>query len=247
MFALSNLARHGLAGGHPRAMTFWLDRTEAPVAALGVTEDGMVMPLWPDAFDAALAVPHLRDRPLIGLSGPAGPVRALMAAAALTAAHDGLNADEPQFALTLDRLVVPTGPGVLAPLSAAREIAVAWRRSYADELRMPAGSVAEVIGDFIETDSHRLLMVDGEPVAMTGWNARHAGTVQVGGVYVPPALRGRGLARRAAGLHLAALRAEGIAQATLFAVSDAAAACYRAIGFERIGTYALVFLAGAAP
>ena len=64
--------------------------------------------------------------------------------------------------------------------------------------------------------------------------------VQIGGVYTPPALRRKGLARRAVALHLAEARAQGSEMAVLFAASDNASRAYEAIGFERRGDYAVL-------
>ena len=98
--------------------------------------------------------------------------------------------------------------------------------------------------EWIAADSHRFLVVDGEPVALTGFNARLPDIVQVGGVYMPPEARGRGLARRAVALHLTQARAAGAGRATLFASGAAAVACYAALGFERIGSFTLVLFDG---
>jgi predicted GNAT family acetyltransferase len=56
--------------------------------------------------------------------------------------------------------------------------------------------------------------------------------VQVGGVYTPPALRGKGHARLALALHLAEARGKGVGRAILYAFSEPAARAYRAIGFQ---------------
>ena len=88
----------------------------------------------------------------------------------------------------------------------------------------------------------RLLEIDGAPVAMTAINARLPDMVQIGGVYTPPDLRGRGYARRAVALHMQEVRAAGVQKAILFASGAAACRAYEAIGFERIGDYALAIL-----
>lgn len=66
--------------------------------------------------------------------------------------------------------------------------------------------------------------------------------VQVGGVYTPPALRSRGYARCAVAGSLLAARAEGAERAILFTNNPAAVRAYEALGFARIGEYALVLL-----
>lgn len=247
MFPLANLAAHGLSGrGHPHATAFWIDDADAPTAVLGITEEGVLMPLWADGFDARRALPPVAGRRPIGLAGPARAVRELMAVAGFAAPPGQRDSDEPHFMLDLARLRVPEGPGRLAPLDAAPDVARAWRTAYVAKLnkREPEQDrVAAEVAGWIETGSHVFLIVDGRPAALTGFNARLPGIVQVGGVYVPLETRGRGLARRAVGLHLATAREAGVARATLFASSPAAASCYTALGFERIGDYALVFLA----
>nr|WP_302478065.1 GNAT family N-acetyltransferase [Ruegeria atlantica] len=96
------------------------------------------------------------------------------------------------------------------------------------------------IAAYIERDSHRALLMDGQPVAMTGFNARLPEVVQIGGVYTPPGLRGSGYARLAVALHLQEAHRNGAARAVLFAASDAAARAYIAIGFRPAGHYSLI-------
>ena len=78
---------------------------------------------------------------------------------------------------------------------------------------------------------------------MTGLNAELPEAVQVGGVYTPPGMRGRGYARAAVALHLDQARRTGIPRAVLFAASDAAARAYTAIGFRPAGRMAMILFA----
>jgi len=94
----------------------------------------------------------------------------------------------------------------------------------------------------LATGDVRLLELDGAPVAMTAINARLPDMVQIGGVYTPEELRGRGYARLAVALHMAEERAKAVRTAILFASGPAACRAYEAIGFERIGTYSLAIL-----
>ncbi|MEM7709666.1 MAG: GNAT family N-acetyltransferase [Pseudomonadota bacterium] len=245
MFPLGNLVTHGFGGDHSHGMTFWGDG-HPPRAVLGVSNSGGVMPFWDDPSHAAAASDILRGRALNGFVGPAAMVRPLMRELGLEDGTCTLDADEPHFLLDLDRLAVPDGPGTLAPLTVDPETAIHWRRAYTAELHMPTAEdgSADDVARWITADSHRFLMIDGRPAALTGFNARLPHIVQVGGVYTPPGARGRGLARRVVALHLAEARAAGVRQATLFAASNAAVACYRPLGFERIGDFALVLFDG---
>ena len=98
----------------------------------------------------------------------------------------------------------------------------------------------EDIKGYAALDSHRVLYQDGVPVAMTGFNAVLSEAVQIGGVYTPPALRNRGLARRAVAMHLAEARENGVRKAILFAASTQAARAYEAVGFIRVGDFSVV-------
>ncbi len=246
MFPLGNLAAHGMSGtGHRNATTYWVDDTADPSAVLGLTQSGGAMVYGPDTFDPGAMAAILKGRALTGINGAAGPVRAVMAAAGLTGAPAILDADEPQFLLDLAELDVPAGPGHLVPVSDQLETAIGWRMAYEDELHPPARPIsAEDPPEWATNGTYRMLVDRGTPLAMTGLNARLPDIVQIGGVYTPPASRGRGLARRVVALHLAEARAQGVRQATLFAASDAAVACYTPLGFQRIGDFALVLFDG---
>jgi predicted GNAT family acetyltransferase len=143
---------------------------------------------------------------------------------------------------------VPDLPGTIRkPVEDDRSLLEDWHRAYVTELRMStpervAVEARERAARAIASGTARLLEVDGMPVAMTAVNARLPDMVQVGAVYTPPALRGRGHARRAVALHLDELRREGVMVAVLFASGAAACRAYEGIGFTRIGTYSLAIL-----
>jgi predicted GNAT family acetyltransferase len=168
----------------------------------------------------------------------------------LDAAHTRKDEDEPAFALDLDHLRIPDLPGAsLTPAMAThRPLLVDWRTAYhCETLGTPAAEAANFaatdIDRMIDRGNHRLLLVDNQPVALTGFNATLPQIVQVGGVYTPPALRGRGFARVAVALHLAEARKSGVTRAVLFAASRAAARAYTSIGFQPNGSFALVLFA----
>ncbi len=90
-----------------------------------------------------------------------------------------------------------------------------------------------------------MLEAEGRPVAYTAFNAVLPDCVQVGGVFTPPAERGRGLARCAVAGSLLAAREGGTRRSVLFTQDDnhAAQSAYRAIGYELVGDYGLVLFA----
>ncbi|SDZ18680.1 Acetyltransferase (GNAT) domain-containing protein [Jannaschia faecimaris] len=246
MFPLANLDEHGLGGDHPHALRLWADAPD-PSNVLAVTNGGMALPVLPDPAAIPHAATILGDKPLIGFAGPTDMVRPLIDALDLNDAPTTLNTDEPHFLMDLADLTCPDGPGHLVPVSADRDRAQAWRQAYLEEVGHGTASLdavtAEVDG-WIAADSHRLLLIDDAPVALTGFNAALPDIVQVGGVYTPPDARGRGVARRAVGLHLAQAHADGVKSATMFAASKAAVAAYLALGFQQIGHFTWVFFDG---
>lgn len=246
MFPLSNLVAHGMTGDHPHTMRFWVARSAGQIAGvLGLTRAGMVLPALPPE-QAAAAAAALSGLPVAGIVGPADQARALERATGLDSAPKSLSCDEPHFRLDLADLILPEGPGTLRAMDEApRPVIEDWMTDYhLSALGTPADQVAGRVRDWYDTAvsaaSHPVLMQGDAPLAMTGFNAQLPGIVQIGGVYTPPPLRGRGHARRAVALHLAQAKAKGVRQATLFSASAAAARAYQAIGFHKIGLWSLI-------
>lgn len=245
MFPLNNLLHHGFGSSHPLSVTMWLAQADGRVSdVLTLTGNGMLMPFLPSGNFAACRS-ALSGREVSGLVGPRDWVRGLEAALALRGARS-LDHDEPHFLLDTADLVVPEGPGRIVPLAdAPAEVIKDWMLDYqiatlGTPKRQAPERVRQSYANYIDRQSHVVLMEGAAPLAMTGFNAQVPDMVQVGGVYTPPELRGRGHARRALALHL---RANGARRATLFSAGAAAARAYRALGFRQIGDWALVLLA----
>lgn len=247
MFPLANLEAGGpgVAGGDPHAMRVWVMPDASGM--LGLTAQGALLPQAPAAGDwpglrAALAGESVTMA--VGRSAQVPGLLAALGLAGLPTRHAG---DEPGFVLDLADLAAPPPGGCrVVPLTDAfRSVVTPWRAAYLTEtFGLPAAEAAvqgtAEVERWFATGSHRILLRGDQPVAMSGFNARLPGVVQVGGVYTPPALRGQGLARRVVAGHLAEARAQGVQRAVLFAANDAAAAAYRAIGFQRQGSMAIV-------
>jgi RimJ/RimL family protein N-acetyltransferase len=250
MFPLSNLADHGMAGGDARAMRFWVARRAGEITdALGLTEAGMAMPCLPGR-DFAAAAEAVRGETFTGIIGPRDQARGLETAAGLASGPRTLDHDEPHFLLDLDRMRVPDGPGTLRALGdMPEEIIRDWMADYQrGTLNTPADKVTERVADWHDRcvqSGRQVVLAEGDtPLAMTGFNACLPQIVQIGGVYTPRPLRGRGHARRAVALHLARARGQGVRQATLFAANDMAIRAYRSLGFRQVGEWTLLLFDG---
>jgi RimJ/RimL family protein N-acetyltransferase len=242
MFPLNNLARYGMAGGHPNAVSVWFQRRADQITdVLTLTDGGMILPFLPSR-DYAAAAQALRGRQVTGFAGRRDDVRGVEAACTLTTPPRPLDHDEPHFLLHLSDLIVPTGPGQIVPLARAPAAVVqGWMLDY--QLRtlltppdQAQGRMLGAYANYTAMGSHVVLVEGDTPLAMTGFNAQIPDMVQVGGVYTPPDLRSQGHARRAVALHLAQT---GAARAVLFSASVAAARAYHAIGFRQIGDWTL--------
>lgn len=209
---------------------------------LGLTRGGILLPQAP-GFDWSAIRPTLAGREVETAVGPEEQVLSLICALGLDRVPRRADKSEPGFGLDLDDLMVPDcADYTLHQLTGAqRALAEDWRAQYLQRLSglspdEAAYHAAQNVDDWIIAGEHRVLFQGDSPVAMTGFNARLPKVVQVGGVFTPSALRGRGHARRAVALHLAEARAAGIRRAVLFAASAEAVRAYEAIGFRRRGT-----------
>jgi RimJ/RimL family protein N-acetyltransferase len=252
MFLRSNLLGLGLSDNtSPHGTAYWLAGAEEITAVFGISNAGFVLMQAPDAppeLFAAFAA-RIAGRNVKGFTGVPDQVTAAKRALGLASATFALDNPEPLYRLRLDALRLPSGPGeIRPPAEADRNLIFTWTRAYSAELQMssPDRLDEEARGRTeraLSSGDVRILHIDGQPVGMTAINARLPDMVQIGGVYTPPALRGRGHARRAVALHMAEARAAGVDTAILFASGPAACRAYEAIGFRRIGAYALAILA----
>jgi GNAT superfamily N-acetyltransferase len=249
MFPLSNLRAHGLSAGdfptdHLHATRFWIVDGNSVVA---LTCGGMLLSLLAPGCDLTGLPAALAGQTVQGAAGPAASTRLVLSTLGLANTPARLDEDEPGFALDLSELRLAPRPGTaLIPASAAsRDLIIAWRAAATVETQgMPPDQApdhaARDVDGWLANDSHRLLLLDGQPVALTGFNARLPEIVQVGGVYTPPDIRNRGHARTAVALHLAEARATGATRAVLFAATPAAVRAYLAIGFQPAVDFSLV-------
>jgi ribosomal protein S18 acetylase RimI-like enzyme len=194
-------------------------------------------------------------RPVAGFIGPWIQALAARDALGLTEAPMRLESHEGLYALPLDGLVVP------ALLASGRaqarrsrpadlDLLTEWRVGYrvdtnaehdGPELRTASRADVEI---GLAEGSGWVLELDGAPVAYQQFNAMMPDVVQVGGVWTPPSLRGRGYGRSVVAGALLGARAEGVRRGVLFTgeTNLAARRAYVALGFTRVGDWALIFL-----
>jgi RimJ/RimL family protein N-acetyltransferase len=253
MFLRANARRAGLADrGEPLQGSYVAAFAAGDVVAAAAHYwNGMVV-LQAPLLTAELvraAVAH-SGRALKGLAGPWDQVAA--ARAALPSVR-GTAQPSVLYVLSLGALAVPQ------PLVSGRwtwrhardeeeDLLTDWRVAYArealgaaesadlrDECRAELALLRREASDFVLED-------DGAPVAFAAYNARLPDIVQIGGVWTPPPLRGRGYGGAVTAAALLAARDGGAGRGVLFTDNPTAGRVYERLGFRRAGRYGLMFL-----
>jgi GNAT superfamily N-acetyltransferase len=203
------------------------------------------------AGELACACVDASGRTIGGLAGPAAQVPIARAALGLDLAATKVDGVDWMYGLDLADLVVPgalTRGDVIcrAPQPGERERLCEWRMAYDIELLGAADTPdarrhSAAFLDRQMAESNAWVLLDrGQLVSLSAFNATLPDMVQLGGIYTPPALRGRGYAKAAVAGSLLAARARGATRAVLFTSTASAARSYEGIGFRRTGDYTLV-------
>jgi len=257
MFLRSNLRQGGLVDrGEAYQGTYIAAFDDDAIAGIVAHSwTGMVLVQAPPELAGALATEAAAasGRAVNGLSGPVEQVAAARAALGLRDAPTTTDSCEDLFSLDLARLALPAAltSGALRvrmPHLEERDRLIAWRMGHwTESLGAVAGDelerrCAEEIDRFAAAEAQFVLDDGGEAVAYAAFNAALPEIVQIGGVWTPPALRGRGYARAVVAGALQAARGRGVARAVLFTgqENEPAQRAYRAIGFTQCGQYGLV-------
>jgi predicted GNAT family acetyltransferase len=199
-------------------------------------------------------------RPLRRLVGPNDQVVKAINLLDLTAADLQMDEEENLYSLSLADLVTPdlltSGVADGRRVQAGDlDLVSQWRTGYFRELHLENDSseLREIarrhVQDEIASGRTWILEVQGKPVACTSFNALVrdegvAGVAQVGGVYTPPELRGRGYGRSVVAASLLDARSEGYQKSVLFTGigNIAAQRAYLALGYRLVGSYRIAVL-----
>jgi RimJ/RimL family protein N-acetyltransferase len=258
MFLLSNLRHAGLADNGTRYSGTYAAAfvDDAIVGVVAQYWNGNLICQAPVELEALWRLTAaISGRAVAGVIGPAVQVRAVCHALGVGPAQYKISGEEGLFALPLAELTVPAAlqrGDVIGRHMTATDIEqlTRWRTAYNHETlgdpddgegRMQARQ--EIERAQAEGNTW-VLEAAGQPVAMSSFNATTGEAVQIGGVYTPPALRGRGYGRAVVAASLQEAKAAGVQRAILFTDEDniAAQTAYRSLGFQRVGDWGLVLL-----
>ncbi len=259
LFLRSNLARAGLSGdGRPFSGVYAgaFDEGALVGVAAHFWNHNIVVAPGPHAEGLAKLAVSLSGQRVAGILGPHAEVVRVRDALGLAAARTRFASKEILFSLALEDLVPPPALAngtlvVRAPEAAEMDALVTWRMHYSAET-MGMTDTAENRADqaryleaYQEKRHHHVAALDGERVAYSAFNAAVADLVQIGGVWTPAALRGRGYARCVVAGSLQDARNRGVRRAILFTDERnlPAQRSYLAVGFRPIGDYGIVFFA----
>jgi GNAT superfamily N-acetyltransferase len=205
-----------------------------------------------DPVELARACIEWSGRAVTGLSGPLDQVRNVRSALGMDDVKPQMEGYEWLYALDLQELIIPKihSDGTVMcrpPRSEERDTLCAWRAAYdietlgatdSEETRQRAARFLDV--QIADGDVWVAVKNDGALVSLSAFNATLPDIVQLGGIYTPPEHRGRGFARAAVAESLLEARRRGASRAVLFTNNPSAARSYEAVGFRRVGDYALI-------
>jgi ribosomal protein S18 acetylase RimI-like enzyme len=255
MFLRSNARLAGLVDrGEPFQGTYVAAIENGRVTAVAAHFwNGMLILQAPDPETrepVARAALARSGRELKGITGPWDQVEAVRRALGLGSRETSLDSREDLFTVSLEDLRVPD------PLASGRvvcrrprtdelELAARWRLDFSIEALGRDGGLDAArseVARLQDLGSQWILVEESRPVAYSAFNARLPDAVQVGGVWTPPALRGRGYARAVVAGSLLEARTSGASLAVLFTGEENVSArrAYEALGFRVVGDYGLV-------
>lgn len=249
MFLLGNLESHGTDNtSHPQGTAFFLRETGDGITGIfGCTNGGFLMCQLPGltVTEAQTYAHLLKGYTLRGMTGDAPQVQTVLDA--LPVAEDAwqINRVEPLYRMALAGL--ESASDIRPPQEDDTPLLAEWFAAYMQETgTAPPGDLASAAETraraSVGSSRVRVMIEEGQPVAMAAINARAGQAVQVGGVYVPSDLRRKGRGGRVVRALLAEVAGQGIETAILFAASTQAARSYENIGFTRVGDYRIAML-----
>lgn len=191
-------------------------------------------------------------RPIKAIVGDADQGQYILDQLAISEDKFALNATDSLMSLELNQLYIPHAEDKsLAVVDISErhfDILKEWIRGYEiealgtpDDDKLTEATI-KTAHDRINGDNCWILEANGQPVALSGFNAQLPEIVQVGPVWTPPEHRNKGYARHLVARTLERARTRAVQKSILFTDVPAAQKAYEAIGFKEIGKFQLALL-----
>ena len=264
MFILSNLAAAGVdyKGAAFQGEYFGFFHNEADEAGENHQLSGVIVHYWNGNVMMCVSNKKILEslahclinnisRPIAGILGPNSQAEYVIEKLGLTEVTFNINSNESLYELNFEAFKkpdLPTGFDVVRTQDVPREILLKWMQAYdAEALGVSTNNDSDGCA---EHDSSRrleqkdiwVLLLDGVPVSLSGFNARIEDMVQVGPVWTPPEHRNKHFARMLLAHTLFEEKRKGIRRAILFTNNPHAVKAYFSIGFKKIGYFRLALL-----
>lgn len=195
-------------------------------------------------------------RPVAGILGSDAQAKLVIDELGLTNKEYALNSKEGLYVLDLEKLTIPKSIfESTAKIVDANEIDIfilrQWFKDYelealgADDNEALVNNVENRLKCIVDNNDCWVLVVNGKPVSLSGFNCKLTNIVQVGPVWTPVEYRNNGYARWLVAKTLEKANINGVKKSILFTNNPAAIRAYETIGFNKIGTYRLALLKNA--
>lgn len=193
------------------------------------------------------------SRPIAGIVGSCSNSDIVISNLGLSDANFILNRNEGLYALDLNDLKLPSKLEssryhMVEVKEVERSIIFEWIKNYeiesfgSEDNDALTTHVNERVDNMNSGYDCWVLMVDNQPVSLSGFNARLPDIVQIGPVWTPPEFRSKGYARTLVASTLQQAKEEDVQKSILFTDNPAAIKSYESIGFKEIGLYKLAIL-----
>lgn len=259
MFLLSNMRRSGLEyKSKPYHGDYFgaFDNKDNIIGVIAHYWNGNIMMQAKDltVISALTASFHKAvTRPVAGILGADAQAKLVIDELGLTNDEYALNSKEGLYVLDLEKLAIPKSIfETTAKIVDANEIDIfilrQWFKDYeiealgADDNEALVNNVENRIKSVVDNNDCWVLVVNGKPVSLSGFNCRLTDIVQIGPVWTPIEYRNKGYARWLVAKTLEKAKMDGVKKSILFTNNPSAVRAYEAIGFNKIGSYRLSLL-----
>ncbi|KZL05462.1 Acetyltransferase (GNAT) family protein [Pseudovibrio axinellae] len=259
MFLLSNMDKAGLEyTGEAFSGEYWAayDKANEIQGVFAHFWNGNLMAQAPDPEARQALTTHFlanAERPLAGVLGDSEQARPILNTLNLPDHAFNTNRSEGLYQLELDKLHLPEGASsarfkLISAAEAQKSLLSSWLKDH--ELEALGAEPTQKHEEHIRTrvkqmqagHSAWVLLDEGQPVSLSGFNATLPEIVQVGPVWTPPEHRSQGYARTIVALTLQAAKERGVQKSVLFTDNAAAVKAYEAIGYQQNGCFHLALL-----